>query len=166
MEADIHRFICFLGVQINKTLVNLAANFPDFPCVTSENSNPTHVHHGNTEILKETRFSNGGSMTLNVSFCLAVIKKSCIGLEETPSLGHESEIGLVECLETPRIHLHKSLLIVGFAFQLQSCNVVGIQCGISVALPREVVKAVAEGRAVRRPNSVPALYKFMHNRRA
>ena len=107
-------------------LVNPRAHFPYFSLVSSENSDPSHIHHGLTKVLEERGLPVGRVVAEDVGACLAIVEKRSIGLEESSSLGDEAEVVDVEGLEASGVHLDERGLVPGLALQLQPVDVLRV----------------------------------------
>lgn len=87
-------------------------------------------------------------MSKDVSPRLRIGEEGGVGGEEASSFGYEGVVVLVEALEAAGVHLHEGRLVGRAALQSEAGRVVGVQRGVGVAYPGEVVETVGEAGAV------------------
>lgn len=128
--------------------IDHAADLPDLPFSSRLHFDPTHLLHGQAELLKEVY----GSVEYSVYVPTGggICEQSPVTVEQPPSLHHIGVIMRVECGEAPGIHFQNGGLICGSLalVLLQVGDVESVESWVFVTFSREVVEPFGDEETV------------------
>lgn len=149
LDENIEHLVSFC----HENLIDKTTSPPYFTRTSCKHADLTHFHHGFSKVASKS-WSMRAHLQFHVGFCLRVVKKCGIRLEQASSLSHNGVVVFVEGLEASWIHLNNGGGISRRTLSFQLKRIVWIQCRVCVAFAGEVVQTGCERRAVRYPNSV------------